>query len=313
MPLAKGSWQVTNIRRRALYGPDRGKLVVEDKSQKVSFSINDSGELQLGCVGAILQWTPLARFSIAFSADSSKATIKDTFLGSEFELVMLWQLGDAKTMHDMLVLGEPFPADGPMRILGLEELEPPDGKPEVLRAVHAAAPPYSRGAGLFSKAPVGTVTSSLAVAGRRPAYVPYVAGGVMLDPLGDLRLSVVPDDADLGPYIATRAVADPPLALYNDDDWLPQPICDALLGTLAGDDEKAPWCSVFGAPMHPLSLKDVRSIVRADGDPGGLRCYGHCHRLGHRHRLGRFSSLASLLPSPTGLLDLYLFWRHFTF
>jgi len=55
---------------------------------------------------------------------------------------------------------------------------------------------------------------------------------------------------------------DTPLALYNDDVCLPQPICDALLGTLAGDDEKAPWCSVAGVP---LTLKDARTIVRANG------------------------------------------------
>ena len=103
MPLAKGSWQVTHIQRRALHGPDRGKLVVEHKKQKISFSINDSGELQLGCVGAVLQWTPLARFSIVISEDGGEAFIKDTFADSEFEMVIRWQLGDAKTMHDRLV------------------------------------------------------------------------------------------------------------------------------------------------------------------------------------------------------------------
>jgi len=71
----------------------------------------------------------------------------------------------------------------------------------------------------------------------------------------------VQDDADLGPYTALRAN---PLAAYN-DDILPQQICNALLTKLTGDNENAHWCNVFGAPNHSLSLKDVRTIVRADG------------------------------------------------
>ena len=174
----KGHMQVVKVTRRATYaaqGVVRGQLVIDEKLHMHPFSINDSGEIQIGMIGSVLQWTALSRFSIRITRDDDKGTcqrdvavLKDTFPGSEFEIVVIWEPNVDDTLQARLVLSDEVeetetleeeeeekaavdPKAKLRRILGVLELEPPSGLKKVLRATHIASPQVQRGPGTYTK------------------------------------------------------------------------------------------------------------------------------------------------------------------
>jgi len=161
MPLIEGHLTVFDSTRRATYaaqGIVKGQLVHDNKRQVVSISINDSGEVQIGPGGSMLQWTAMSRFTVELvpaekgEGVERRAVLTDTFLGAAFTMTILWDKLADEGLLGRLVLSPPLEEPGghgeKSRILGVLQLGPPSGQKEALRAAHVASPPIARGPGL---------------------------------------------------------------------------------------------------------------------------------------------------------------------